>query len=204
MGELAAGGEIGTFTAGIGAENRGTDGLAAASGAGFTLGCGGGGGATDLAGANGCAGAGGVGAIGMLGIELAVEREETTATGLDGVGRRGEGEAGDATGAAGLPATGGLTDGKPIMVRLRGAFAAPGGAVEARGCGVMPERTAGITAEGRVPGIKEGRGDGWAGGIPAGAGAGIGRIPVGRVGGLTVHPVCTGTGAGPRSIVISP
>jgi len=133
-----------------------------------------------------------------------VKREGTAAIGPDGVGRRGEGAVGDATGAAGLPVTGGLTDGKPIMVRLSGGLSAPGGGVEAVGCGVMPVRTTGIAADGRAPGIKEGRGEGCAGGCPAEAAAGMGRGPVGRVGGFVVQPVCAGAGEGPRSMVISP
>jgi hypothetical protein len=55
----------------------------------------------------------------------------------------------------------GLADGKPIIVRFgRGrAAATAAGGIDWVGDGVIPERTAGMEADGRAPGIKDGRGD---------------------------------------------
>jgi hypothetical protein len=107
--------------------------------------------------------------------------------GLDGVG---------ATGAA----TGGLTDGNPIMVRAgwRGGGGKDG---VAKGGGVVPGRAAGIAVEGRAADIIGGRGAGRA--ADADVGAGRGCAPEeGLAGGLADQ--LAGPDAGPRSMVISP
>ena len=94
------------------------------------------------------------------------------------------------------------------MVRLVAGLGAPGAGVEEVSVGVIPVRTAGIPADGRTPGIRDGRGDFWAGAGDAGPAAGMGLIPDGRVGVLADHAVWVGagagTGAGPRSMMISP
>lgn len=111
----------------------------------------------------------------------------------------------DATGGIwGLgAATGGFTEGKPIMVRPmagRGAAGAGAGgvAVGPAGCGV---RTAGMVADARAPGISDGRGEDCDGG---GVGATAGRDPEGRVGDFAPQAGAVGAGGPPRSMVISP
>jgi hypothetical protein len=107
-------------------------------------------------------------------------------------------------GAAGLAKTGGLTDGKPIIVRLSGGLAAAGAEVD--GCGVMPVRTVGMEVVGRAPGIKDGRGAMDGGGVAADGAETAGRLPDGRAAGLAAHAAgaCAGEGVGPLSMVISP
>jgi hypothetical protein len=94
------------------------------------------------------------------------------------------------------------------MVRLAVGLEAPGAGVEEVSGGVMPVRTAGIPADGRTPGIRDGRGDFWAGAGAVGFAAGMGLMPDGRVGVLADHAVWVGAGAGtaagPRSMMISP
>jgi len=144
----------------------------------------------------------GAGGIDVAGIPV-VGRMGTAIEGTAGVARAiGEGIA---TGPdAGLAGTGGLTDGKPIIVRLSGGLVAVGAEVD--GCGVMPVRTAGMEADGRAPGIKDGRGEMEGGGEAVGGAATMGRLPDGRVAGLAAHADgdCAGDGGVPRSMVISP
>ena len=160
---------------------------------------------------------GGGGSVGLLttgtagadGVGSADGREGRATAGAAGVGRAwGEGTMGAGAGtAAGLLATGGFTDGKPIMVRLSGGRGPPPGAgAGADGCGVVPVRTAGMAADGRAPGMSDGRGEGAGSGAAAAAGLGVatGRATEGLVGGLDVQLVGTGAGADPRSMVISP
>jgi len=125
------------------------------------------------------------------------------AAGAEVIGRGGSGT-GAPPGICGLDAaTGGLTDGKPIMVRAIAGRAAAGAAVTgaaagSAGCGV---REAGIDPDGRAPGISDGRGEACDGG---GVGETAGLGPDGRVGGLTPQVDAAGADAGPRSMVISP
>ena len=154
-------------------------------------------------GGNGKAGAEGVSAMGEEGAVatgMDIEERDGAAGTEAGIARGGNGAGGmDAVGTGGLPAaTGGLTDGNPIVVRPIGGRADPG----TEGCGVAPVGTAGIATDGRAPGISDGRGAGTGPGV--GAAAGIGRAPLGRVGGLALHADAAGAGAGPRSMVISP
>jgi hypothetical protein len=184
---------------GGGGEKRGTGGRTAAGGT--------------AAGATGVAmeGGGSVGLGAAAGPDGGIisGRAGTAAAGAGGVARW---EIGGATGAegagsvAGLPTTGDLTEGNPIIVRLRGGRAAPGAGVEAVGCGVMPVRATGIEADGRAPGIKDGRGAGGTAGAAAGPAATTGREPDGRVAALAAHADgAEAAGAvGPRSMVISP
>ena len=116
----ASGNATGTSAAGGGSEKRGTGGRSDEATAGLALG---GGGSIGLL-AMGAAGAGGV--------EVTSGRDGAAAAYAGGVAigaaRAGVGAAGamGVAGAAGLPTTGGLTEGKPIMVRLRGLRPAPG------------------------------------------------------------------------------
>jgi hypothetical protein len=187
-------GAVGTEPAG-GGENRGTGGRIGESATGAAL---------EGGGRAGIAAAGAVGPDGGI----ISGRAGTAAAGAGGVGRW---EMGGDTGAAGggrvagLPTTGGLTEGNPIMVRLSGGRPAPGAGIEAAGCGVVPVRAMGIAADGRAPGIRDGRDAGGAAGGATGPGVAIGREPDGRVAGLAAHAACAGAVAGgPRSIVISP
>lgn len=147
----------------------------------------------------GSSGLGAVGAAGAGGVAITMGREGIAATGegMDFIAMGG----GD---AVGLVATGGLTDGKPIMVRLIGGRTVGGAEVDAAGCGVVPVRVVGRLPAGRAPGINEGRGTGW---LIAGVGGVVtiaGRIAEGRAGGFIVQLVVEGDGMVPRSMVISP
>lgn len=126
--------------------------------------------------------------------------EGTTDIGAAGVRRCGAG--GEDT--AGLLATVGLAEGKPIMVRFMGGRANAGAGGDDVGCGVKPERTAGRLADGRAPGISDGRGELGATAGGRGLAAGMGRAPEGRVGGFAAHVEAAVGGAGLRSMVISP
>jgi len=179
-------------------------------------------GAPGIGSEGGTRGTTGRGAVGTAGVGATTGVLATTGAtgpggtaGADGVGangaRTGTAALGAGTGlgcgwvaeTGGFPATGGLTEGNPIIVRAICGRTAAGTGTEVAGCGVLPLRTAGIPADGRAPGIREGRGDGCAGGGVAPAG-GIVRIPLGRVAGLAPHAGAGGVGAGPRSMVISP
>jgi hypothetical protein len=149
-----------------------------------------------------------MGAAGAGGVEIKIGRDGTAAAGAGGVANgtaRADVGATGVGGAAGLFMTGGLTEGKPIMVRLRGGREAPGAGVEAVGCGVIPVRAMGMAADGRAPGINDGRGDGGAAGAGAAPTAGTWRTPDGRVGGFAhADDVEAGAAGALRSIVISP
>jgi hypothetical protein len=129
------------------------------------------------------------GATGAVTAEIPVVGRPGTATeGIAGVGRATGAGIATGTDAAGLAETGGLADGKPIIVRLRGGLAAGGADVD--GCGVIPVRTAGMEVEGRAPGIKDGRGELAGGGVAADGAETAGRLPDGRVAGLAAHAAC--------------
>ena len=194
VGTLRMTGAVGAVgAAGSGGENLGTGGRTGAGSTGLALE---GGGKEGLA-TTGIAGAGGV--------AITIGREEIAAVGTGGVAR-GEFGVAAATGAAGLTTTGAFTDGNPIIVRLSVGRAAPGTGVEEVGCGVMPVRATGIAADGRAPGIRDGRGAGGADDEgDADPGVAMGRIPDGRVGGFTFQADGTEADVGtPRSMVISP
>lgn len=200
VGTLRMTGEVGAVdAAGSGGENLGTGDRTGAGRTGLALEGGGKKGLTTT----GIAGAGGV--------AITIGREEIAAVGTGGVARGEFGVAAavpavPAAGAAGLTATGAMTDGNPNIVRLSGGRAAPGAGVVEVGCGVMPVRATGIAADGRAPGIRDGR---EAGGAAAGGdpdpGVAMGSIPDGRVGGFTFQADGTEAGVGPPlSMVISP
>ncbi len=190
-----AGDACGTPAAGVGAK-RGTTGRTPGAPAAGTAGVIGTRTGPDAAGAVGVATTGartaGVGGCDTAGIAAGVGLEMWGTAGTIGAGAGGLGAA-----------SGGLIDGNPIMVRATCGRAAVEVVADAIGCGVPPVRAIGIDAEGRAPGISDGRGDGCAGG-GVGSVAGIGRAPDGRVGGLVLQAGAAGDWVGPRSMVISP